>query len=80
MLKCVNHEPFWIMVVMFFINSPHQAVEDFSELLVVLKHLLSELPPLLSAATHQPLLHQSPDVLHHHQPLGFLLQTLWGQY
>lgn len=54
----------------------HQAVEDLPKLLVILHHLLGELPPLLGAATHQPLLHQSPDVLHHHQPLGLLLQTL----
>lgn len=36
---------------------PHQALEEFSELLVVLNHLLSELPPVLTAAAHQPLLH-----------------------
>lgn len=36
---------------------PHQALEEFSELLVVLNHLLSELPPVLTTAAHQPLLH-----------------------
>lgn len=36
---------------------PHQALEEFSELLVVLNHLLSEQPPVLTAAAHQPLLH-----------------------
>lgn len=58
---------------------PHQAVEDFSEQLVVQDHLLGQLPPLLAAPTHQLLLHQGPDVLHHHQPLGLLLQPLQPQ-
>lgn len=44
----------------------HQTMEDFCEQLFILNHLLSKLPPLLFTVTHQPLLHQSPDVLHHH--------------
>lgn len=51
-------------------------MEGFSEQLVVLEHLLGQLLPVLIAATHKPLLHQRSDVLHHHQPLGLLLQAL----
>lgn len=57
-------------------EGPHQTTEGFSEQLVVLEHLLSQLLPVFTAATHKPLLHQRSDVLHRHQPLGLLLQAL----
>lgn len=55
---------------------PYQAIEEFSKLLVILNHLLGQPPPVNAIATHQSLLHQSSDILHHDQPLGLLLQTL----
>lgn len=54
-------------------------MEGFSEQLFILNDLLSQLLAVLGAATHQPLLHHRPDVLHHRQPLGLLLQTLQTQ-
>lgn len=51
-------------------------MEEFSKLLVILNHLLGQLSPVHAIATHQSLLHQGSDILHHYQPLGLLLQTL----
>lgn len=48
-------------------------MKEFPELLVILNHLLGQLHPVFAIATHQSLLHKCSDVLHHNQPLAFLL-------